>query len=243
MTTAASHQGHVQNHPVVSDHEWLDARRALLEKEKRLTRLRDEVSRERRALPWQRVDRDYVFVAPSDRVSLDDLFEDRSQLIVYHFMFGPTWTEGCKSCSFWMDNLSGAVVHLKHRDTTVVAVSRAPLAQLEAFKQRMGWTFTWVSSSECDFNYDYGVSFTPEQTASDEALYNFGTSRFPEEEAPGISVFIRAEDGHIYHTYSCYARGLDAVNGAYQLLDLTPKGRDEDGLRYTMEWLRHHDRY
>ena len=230
-------------HRVVSREEWLVARRQHLVREKEFTRLRDQLSRERRELPWVKVDKDYVFDGPHGREALADLFAGRSQLIVYHFMFDPSWEEGCKSCSFWADNFDGIAVHLNHRDTSLVLVSRAPLATLEAFRQRMGWRVTWVSSSPTDFNRDYHVSFTPTELEQGRAHYNYATGRFPVAEAPGISVFTRTADGAIYHTYSCYARGLDMLNGAYQLLDLVPKGRDEAGLTSTMEWLRHHDRY
>jgi predicted dithiol-disulfide oxidoreductase (DUF899 family) len=226
----------------VSRDEWLHARTALLAREKALTRLRDEVSRERRALPWVRIEKDYVFDAPRGPMSLADLFDGRSQLLVYHFMFDPSWTDGCKSCSFWADNYNGVVVHLAHRDVTMVTVSRAPLPTLEAFKARMGWTFPWVSSHGSDFNHDFHVTFTDDERRGD-VDYNYQRQSFGSPEAPGASVFARDADGAVYHTYSCYSRGLDAMNGAYQWLDLTPKGRDEEGLRSTMAWLRHHDRY
>jgi predicted dithiol-disulfide oxidoreductase (DUF899 family) len=230
-------------HRVVSRKEWIDARRQHLAREKEFTRLRDTLSRERRDLPWVKVDTPYVFDGSAGRESLADLFEGRSQLIVYHFMFDPSWDEGCKSCSFWVDNFDGIVVHLGHRDASLALVSRAPLATLEAYRRRMGWRVKWVSSHGCDFNRDYHVSFTPEELQGGQAYYNYANRGFPAPEAPGISVFFKDADGAIYHTYSCYARGLDMVNGAYQLMDLLPKGRDEAGLSYTMEWLRHHDRY
>jgi predicted dithiol-disulfide oxidoreductase (DUF899 family) len=228
---------------VVSREEWIAARRQHLAREKELTRLRDEVSRERRALPWVKVEKRYVFEAPTGQESLTDLFEGRSQLIVQHFMFDPSWDEGCKSCSFWVDSFDGIVVHLNERDVSFALVSRAPLATLEAYRQRMGWRVKWVSSFHSDFNRDYHVSFTPQELESGQAYYNYTTGSFPVPEAPGISVFHKDADGALYHTYSCYSRGLDALNGAYQLLDLVPKGRDEAGLSYSMEWLRHHDRY
>ncbi len=233
----------MQSHPVVTTEQWLEARKALLAKEKELTRLRDELGRQRRELPWVEVEKRYVFDGPGGKETLADLFEGRGQLIVYHFMFDPEWREGCKSCSFWADNFNGIVVHLGQRDVTLVAVSRAPLAKLEPFKQRMGWSFKWVSSEGSDFNYDYGVSFTPETRAAGGAPYNFGTQRFNGSEAPGISVFLKEADGAIYHTYSTYARGLDMVNGAYHFLDLVPKGRDEEELPYPMAWVRLKDRY
>lgn len=233
----------MKNHKVVSREEWLVARKEHLAKEKELTRLRDQLSRERRDLPWVKVDKEYVFAGPKGRETLSDLFEGRSQLLVYHFMFDPGWSEGCKSCSFWADNYNDIIVHLHHRDVTVVTISRAPLEKLEAFKKRMGWGFKWVSSLETDFNRDYHVSFTPEERAKGEMYYNYRLCNFPSSEGPGISVFYKEQEGRVFHTYSCYARGLDMVNGAYHLLDLVPKGRDEAALRSTMAWLRHHDKY
>jgi predicted dithiol-disulfide oxidoreductase (DUF899 family) len=230
-------------HRVVAREEWIAARRQHLAREKEFTRLRDELSRERRELPWVKVDKPYVFDGPGGRESLADLFGGRSQLIVQHFMFDPSWEEGCKSCSFWVDNFDGIVVHLNHRDTSLVLVSRAPLAILDAYRRRMGWRVKWVSSFDTDFNRDYHVTFTPEELQARRAYYNYANGGFPVSEAPGISVFSRDADGAIYHTYSCYARGLDMLNGAYHLMDLLPKGRDEAGLAHSMEWLRHHDRY
>jgi predicted dithiol-disulfide oxidoreductase (DUF899 family) len=222
--------------------DWLAARRELLEREKALTRVSDELARQRRALPWARIDKQYSFETGEGTRTLAELFDGRSQLLVYHFMFGPDWTEGCKSCSFWADTFDGAIVHLGQRDVTMLCVSRAPLARLEAYKARMGWSFPWVSSLGSDFNFDFGVSFTEEQRA-DGAEYNFRWIEQPwGDELPGLSAFA-LEDGVVYHTYSCYARGLDAINGAYQLLDRAPGGRDEDGLAYTMSWLRRHDEY
>jgi predicted dithiol-disulfide oxidoreductase (DUF899 family) len=229
-------------HRVVSRDEWLAARTQHLAKEKEFTRLRDELSRARRELPWARVDKEYAFDTTTGPKSLADLFEGRSQLIVYHFMFGPDWSEGCPSCSFWADNFAGAIVHLNHRDVTMIAISRAPLEKLLAYRERMGWRFEWVSSFGNDFNRDFGVTFSPEQIAQGAAAYNFGTTKFSGEEAPGISVFQRSGD-EVFHTYSCYARGLDILNGAYHYLDLVPKGRDESDLPYTMAWLRRHDKY
>jgi predicted dithiol-disulfide oxidoreductase (DUF899 family) len=229
------------NHSVVSRDEWLAARKRHLAKEKEFTRLRDELSRQRRELPWVRVQKQYLFDAPGGKQTLSDLFGGSSQLIVYHFMFGPDWGEGCKSCSFWADNFNGIIVHLKHRDVAMVAVSKAPLDKLEGFRKRMGWGFKWVSSYGNEFNEEFHVSFTPEEMSKGEVYYNYGLQRFPSEEAPGISVFCKDETGEIYHTYSCYARGLDMLNGAYHYLDLVPKGRDEQG--NIMAWLRLHDRY
>ena len=233
----------MKTHPVVSRDEWLTARKDFLAKEKEFTRLRDQLSQQRRDLPWVRVDKDYVFDGPHGKESLSDLFEGRHQLIVYHFMFHPSWEDGCKSCSFWADNYRGIIVHLKHRDVTLVTVSKAPLAKLDSFKQRMAWDFKWVSSFGNDFNRDYHVSFTPEDMDRGEVDYNYRLTTFPVEEAPGISVFFKDQEQRIFHTYSCYARGLDMLNGAYHYLDLVPKGRDEAGLSSTMAWLRHHDNY
>jgi predicted dithiol-disulfide oxidoreductase (DUF899 family) len=230
-------------HAVVSRDEWIAARKQHLAREKELTRLRDQLSRERRDLPWERVDKTYVFEGPRGRETLADLFEGRSQLIVQHFMFDPSWDEGCKSCSFWVDNFNDVTVHLNHRDVSFVLVSKAPLATLEAYRKRMGWTVKWVSSFDTDFNRDYGVSFTDEERAEQRAYYNYAMTTFPAPEAPGISVFYKDEQATVFHTYSCYARGLDMLNGAYHLLDLVPKGRDEEGLPHGMAWLRHHDRY
>jgi predicted dithiol-disulfide oxidoreductase (DUF899 family) len=230
-------------HRVVSREEWIAARTRHLEKEKELTRLRDQLSQERRELPWVKVDKPYVFEGPQGKETLADLFEGRRQLIVEHFMFDPSWDEGCKSCSFWVDNFNGVDVHLNHRDVSFVLVSRAPIATLMAYRQRMGWGVKWVSSLHTDFNRDYHVTFTPEELATKQVYYNYARGPFPAPEAPGLSVFYKDPDGAIYHTYSCYARGLDMLNGAYHLLDLVPKGRDEAGLSYSMEWLRHHDRY
>lgn len=228
---------------VVSREEWLAARIDLLEAEKEFTRLRDRLSQDRRALPWVKVDKAYTFDGPQGEESLADLFDGRSQLIVYHFMYGPDWDEGCPSCSFWADNFDGIDVHLEHRDITLIAVSRAPLSILDAYKQRMGWTFKWVSSLGSDFNYDYHVSFTPDEMERGEAIYNYRIVPVSVDELPGISVFYRDENGDIFHTYSAYARGVDMINGAYQLMDLAPKGRDEDDLPYNMAWLRRHDQY
>lgn len=231
------------NHPVVSRDQWIAERKALLAREKELTRLRDQIARERRALPWVRVEKNYVFDTPQGARTLADLFEGRCQLLVQHFMFGPGWEEGCKSCSFMADHNDGANMHLAQRDITLLAVSRAPLADIERFRQRMGWQFNWVSSYGNDFNYDFGVSFTPEEMARGEVYYNYVMQSFPSEEAPGISVFYKDDAGDIFHTYSTYGRGVEVMMGAYNLMDLTPKGRDEDKLSYGMEWVRHHDRY
>jgi predicted dithiol-disulfide oxidoreductase (DUF899 family) len=218
------------------------ARLDLLAREKELNRLRDELAAQRRQLPWVRLDKDYEFDGPDGRLSMLDLFGDRSQLIVYHFMLGPGWVEGCPSCSFWADSFDGTPVHLANRDAALVAVSRAPLAEIEAYRQRMGWSFRWVSSAPSDFNFDFGVSSTPEHQAAGSE-YNFRHVDEPMEESPGLSIFARDEAGQVYHTYSAYSRGLDPINSSYQLLDLTPKGRDEQDLPWTMAWLRRHDSY
>ena len=233
----------MQTNDVVSREEWQKARLDHLKHEKELTRRREQLAAERRGLPWVRIEKSYLFDGPEGRESLADLFAGRDQLIVYHFMLGPGWDEGCKSCSFWADNYQGAIVHLAARDATLVTVSRAPLREIEAFRKRMGWSFKWVSSHDSDFNFDFNVSFTRAELEGDGALYNFETIRFRGEEAPGLSVFARGDDGELYHTYSSYSRGLDTLYGAYQLLDVCPKGRDEDGLDYSMSWLRLHDSY
>jgi predicted dithiol-disulfide oxidoreductase (DUF899 family) len=233
----------MQPHKVVSREEWIEARKAHMAREKEFTRARDLLAEERRALPWVKVDKDYAFDGPNGKVRLADLFKGRPQLVVQHFMFAPDWDAGCKSCSFWADGFERMIPHLAARDTTLVAVSRAPLAKLEAFKQRMGWTFDWYSSEGGDFNYDFAVSFTLEEIKAGHVRYNFGTSGFGIEDAPGISVFFRDEQGNIFNTYSCFARGLDMMNAAYHYLDLTPLGRHEQGLPYPMDWVRLRDQY
>jgi predicted dithiol-disulfide oxidoreductase (DUF899 family) len=228
---------------VVSQDGWLAARKQHLKKEKEFTRLGDKLSAERRELPWVKVEKNYVFDTPKGKETLADLFAGRSQLIVYHFMFGPDWEEGCKSCSFLSDHSDGGTVHLAHRDVTFVVVSRAPLPKLEAFKKRMGWRFKWVTSYGNDFNFDYHVSFTKDEMAKGKVYYNYGMTEFSTDEAPGLSVFYKTEAGDIFHTYSAYARGLDLLVGTYNYLDLVPKGRDEAELPWTMAWVRHHDKY
>ena len=230
-------------HAIASRDEWLKARMALLEREKAFTRERDALSRERRALPWVEIAKPYDFDTETGRKTLAQLFGGHGQLVVYHFMFGPDWQQACKSCSFWADNFDRIVVHLAARDVTLVAVSRAPLERLTAFKQRMGWSFDWVSSHDSDFNYDFDVSFSDETLKSGASYYNYRTGGFPADEAPGISVFTKDGNGTVYHTYSTYARGLDMMNTAYHYLDLVPKGRDEDALDMTMAWVRLHDEY
>ena len=230
-------------HPIVSPKEWLPARQALLAKEKEFSRQRDVLSAARRELPWVKVEKAYVFDGPGGQETLADLFDGRSQLIVYHFMMGPDWEEGCKSCSFLADHFDGGVVHLEQRDTTFVVVSRAELPKIEVFKKRMGWRFKWVSSYGSNFNRDYHVTFTDDEISNASAYYNYKKGTFPSDEAPGLSVFTKDAGGDVFHTYSSYARGLDMLLGAYNFLDLVPKGRDEAALQWSMEWVRHHDRY
>jgi predicted dithiol-disulfide oxidoreductase (DUF899 family) len=228
-------------HQTVSHNDWTAARLAFLEKEKAFTHARDELSAARRALPWEKVETDYLFEDERGSVGFADLFRGRSQLIVYHFMFGPDWEAGCKSCTFWADNFERNTVHLRARDTNLVLISRAPIDKLLAYRKRMGWTMEWVSSLNNSFNQDFAVSFPKDQDRADNN-YNFGTVHFDGEEAPGLSVFAK-DNGAIFHTYSTYARGLDMLNAGYQLLDLVPKGRDEDALDFSMAWLRRRDEY
>ena len=229
------------NREVVTEAEWLIARRDLLTREKESTRQRDALSAARRALPMVKIDKEYVFDGPNGKETLADPFDGRSQLIVYHFMFGPDWEEGCKSCSYLADHFDGANWHLPHRDATFVAISRAPLSKLQVYQKRMGWRFKWLSSEKNDFNFDYHVSFTKEQ-AKGKAYYNYRTDEFRMDELPGLSVFYKDENGDVFHTYSTYARGLDILVGAYNFLDLTPKGRNENS-DSTMDWVRRHDEY
>jgi len=229
-------------HTIVSQAEWLAARKALLAREKEFSKARDQLSAARRALPWVKVDKTYVFDGPAGKEALAELFNGKSQLLVYHFMLGPGWVQGCPSCSFLADHFDGAVAHLAQRDVTLVVVSRAPLAEIDAYKKRMGWRFKWVSSYGSDFNRDYHVSFSKDEMAG-EVEYNYAMGKFPSEEAPGISAFIKNEAGEVFHTYSAYARGLDILIGTYHFLDFAPKGRDEDGLPWTMAWVRRHDEY
>jgi len=232
-----------RDHTIVSADEWLKARMDLLAKEKEFTRLRDELSRRRRGLPWEQVDKQYVFDGPQGKETLADLFDNRSQLIVYHFMFDPSWEAGCRHCSWWADNFERNVIHLNHRDVSLVAISHAPLSKIEAFKKRMGWTFKWVSAADTDFNYDYHVSFRPDEIASGEIYHNYRPKKSSMGEVAGISVFYKDESGNVFHTYSCYERGLDMINAGYHLLDLAPKGRDEDSLQFPQAWVRYHDSY
>jgi predicted dithiol-disulfide oxidoreductase (DUF899 family) len=228
---------------VVSAEKWLAARRELLRHEKEFTRLQDEINARRRALPWVRVTKPYTFESPRGKVPLADLFAGRSQLIVQHFMLGPGWEEGCKSCSFMMDHFNPTVPHLKARDVAFAAISHAPLAEILPFKQRMGWDVNWVSSHGTGFNQDFHVSFTEEEIERGGVYYNYGKMDFPKTEAPGISVFARDAKGTVYHTYSTFGRGVEVVMTTYDLLDLVPKGRDEENDEYGMSWVRHHDRY
>jgi predicted dithiol-disulfide oxidoreductase (DUF899 family) len=226
--------------PRIASHaEWLAARKALLAEEKAFTKARDALSAKRREMPWVKVEKNYVFTGPKGKESLSDLFEGRSQLIVYHFMYGPDWEQGCKSCSFWADNFNGIIAHLNQRDVSMVVTSTAPVATLQAFASRMGWDFKWLSSGGTTFNQDYGVSPAPGKKLD----YNYGAAIKDMTEMPGVSVFARDKTGAIHHTYSTYGRGLDMLNGAYHLLDLVPKGRDEEGLPFTMSWLKHRDSY
>jgi len=227
---------------VVSAAVWLVARKDLLNREKEFSRQRDALSAARRKLPLVKVEKEYAFEGPDGQETLADLFEDRSQLIIYHFMLGPGWEEGCKSCSYLADHFDGANWHLPHRDTTLVVISRAPLSEIQAYKKRMGWRFKWVSSYGSDFNFDYHVSFSEREEKKSKVHYNYETVEFTSDELPGLSVFYKGEDGHVFHTYSTYARGLDQLVGTYNFLDLTPKGRDEDPAD-TMSWVRRHDQY
>jgi len=229
-------------HKVVSRDEWIAARKAHLANEKALTKARDRLSAERRALPWVKVEKNYVFDTPEGKKTLGDFFDGRSQLIVYHFMLGPDWGEGCPSCSYLADHFDGAALHLAHRDVTLLAASRAPLSEIEAYKKRMGWKFKWVSSFGNDFNHDFHVSFSKDEMAKG-AEYNYTVDKIPSEELPGLSAFIRDENGKVFHTYSSYARGLDTLVGTYNFLDMAPKGRDEGALPWTMAWVRRHDEY
>ncbi len=229
-------------HKIVSQDQWLAARKALLAKEKEFTKARDALSKQRRDLPWVKIDKNYAFDGPAGKQSLAELFDGRGQLIVYHFMLGPGWRDGCPSCSFLADHFDGANIHLAQRDVTLVVASRAPLAEIEAYQKRMGWKFKWLSSFGGDFNFDFHVSFSPEQKAAG-AEYNYATGKIPAEELPGLSVFAKNEAGEVFHTYSSYARGLDILLGAYNFLDFAPKGRDEQGLPWSMAWVKRHDEY
>jgi predicted dithiol-disulfide oxidoreductase (DUF899 family) len=243
MTIAMTAAARAAKHPLASREAWLTERKKLLAREKEVLRLQDELARERRTLPWVRIDKAYVFDTPDGPRSLAELFDGRSQLLVQHFMFAPGWEQGCASCSYMADHSDGMTAHLAQRDISFVATSRAPLAEIERFRQRMGWRFRWVSSYGSDFNRDFHVSFAPEQRSGGEVYYNYGMRAFPQEEAPGVSAFCRDAAGGVFHTYSTYGRGVEVMMGSYRMMDLTPKGRDEDALPYTMAWVRHHDRY
>lgn len=241
MDRAIKEEVQITDHSVVSPDEWLSARKLLLAKEKDFTKLRDELSQQRRDLPWESVTKDYAFEGSAGKQTLSELFDGRSQLIVYHFMFAPEWDAGCPHCSFWADNFNGMIVHLHQRDTTMVAISRAPYGKLAAYEKRMGWNFRWLSSGGTDFNYDYYASFSPEQVASKKALYNYSTQDPKGTDHAGVSIFLKDGTGSMFHTYSAFARGIDLVNTAYNYLDLTPKGRDE-GAR-SQFWVKRHDEY
>jgi predicted dithiol-disulfide oxidoreductase (DUF899 family) len=231
-------------HKVVSKDEWNKILEEHIKKEKKMMKLRDELSKELRSLPWVKVEKNYVFDGPYGKTSLSDLFAGRSQLIVKHFMMGPGWAEGCVGCSFTSDHIGGVLPHLENHDVSYVAVSRAPMQEIEAFKRRMGWDFRWVSSFDSDFNYDFNVSFTPEQIAEGNMYYNFAYINAPMEELSGFSIFYKDEKGDIYRTYSVYGRGEELALTTYAFLDLTPKGRNEQGGRANLtNWVRHHDRY
>jgi len=240
MATTATE---IKSPKVVSHDEWVDARKQFLKKEKEFTRQRDEISRLRRELPWEKVEKNYEFETPGSKLSLAELFGGRSQLVIYHFMLGPGWKEGCPSCSYISDHFDGMTIHLANRDVTLAVVSRAPISEIETFKKRMGWKFRWVSSNSSDFNFDYQVSITPDEVGKKQVYCNYEMMEFPAEERPGLSVFAKDASGAVFHTYSSYARGLDILVGAYNFLDLVPKGRDEAGLKHTMAWVRHHDKY
>jgi predicted dithiol-disulfide oxidoreductase (DUF899 family) len=240
----------------VTHDEWVKARKELLAKEKEFTRQRDELSRLRRELPWERIEKNYVFQGPRGKETLADLFGDKSQLVIYHFMLGPGWKEGCPSCSFLADHFAGPMIHLPHRDVNMAVVSRAPIAEIDAYKKRMGWDFEWVSSHGSDFNMDYQVSNPDEKVTigaagasagglapKQKVYYNYDMMEFPGDERPGLSVFYKDEAGNVFHTYSTYTRGLDILLGTYNILDMVPKGRDEEGLEWSMAWVRRHDQY
>lgn len=232
----------VKEHKVVSQEAWLTARKRLLVKEKRFSRLRDQLNQQRRDLPWVKVKKEYIFDGPGGNQTLKELFCGTSQLIVYHFMFGPGWGQGCQHCSFWADHYDSVNIHLGQRDTTLVVVSRAPLSEIEPFKKRMGWRFNWLSSNQSDFNFDFNVSFTPEQIKSGTSVYNYGQLGMDTEEREGVSAFYKDMKGDVYHTYSSYARGIDLLNTTYNFLDLTAKGRDENP-DDRQDWVRYHDEY
>ena len=233
----------LDNHQIVSKNEWIAARKVLLKKEKEFTALRDQLSHQRRDLPWVAVDKEYVFDGPNGKETLSELFDGRSQLLVYHLMYDPMWDAACPSCSFWADNFNDIIVHLNQRDVTMIAISKAPYNKIDAYKKRLGWDFKWVSSFDTDFNFDYYVSFTPEELAKKKAFYNFISQDPGTSEREGVSVFYKDTIGRVFHTYSAYERGIDILNNTYNYLDLVPKGRDEDGYDFPMTWVRRHDEY
>ena len=232
----------VKEHKVVSQKEWLAARKRLLVKEKKFSKLRDQMNQQRRDLPWVKVEKEYAFDTAQGKQTLADLFGGKSQLIVYHFMFGPGWGDGCPHCSFWADHYDSVNLHLGQRDTTLAVVSRAPLKEIAPFKKRMGWRFNWASSNGSDFNFDFNVSFTPEELKSGTAVYNYAPLDMDIDEREGVSAFYKDKKGDIYHTYSAYARGIDLMNTTYNFLDLTAKGRDENP-DARQNWVRYHDEY
>jgi predicted dithiol-disulfide oxidoreductase (DUF899 family) len=242
MKLMESKTGLMEDREIVSEADWVVARKDLLTREKEFSRQRDALSAARHSLPWVKIDKKYVFDGPKGKETLAELFDGRSQLIVYHFMLGPGWGEGCKSCSYLADHFDGANRHLPHRDVTFVVISRAPLSEIEAYQKRMGWRFKWLSSHDNEFNFDYHVSFTKEEEKANKVYYNYGTGEFMSDELPGLSVFYKDENGDVFHTYSTYARGLDMLVGTYNFLDLVPKGRDEN-TESTMDWVRRHDEY
>ena len=233
----------LDNHKIVSQSEWMEARKDLLVKEKEFTIFRDQLNQKRRDLPWVQVNKEYVFDGPDGKQNLSELFDGRSQLIVYHFMFGPSWDAGCPSCSFWADNFNKIIIHLNQRDVTMIAVSRATYDKIAAYQKRMGWDFNWISSYDNEFNFDYHVSFTQEELAKKETFYNYVAQDTGVSEKEGVSVFFKNHSGQIFHTYSTYARGIDMLNVAYNYLDLVPKGRDEEGHEFLQSWVRRHDEY
>jgi predicted dithiol-disulfide oxidoreductase (DUF899 family) len=240
MQTASKVNAGFGDHAVATHSEWLAAARELVAQEKAFTRERDKLSAKRRDMPWVEVDKLYTFHTPEGEKTLGDLFEGKSQLMVYHYMFAPGWDEGCPGCSFVSDHIDGALPHVESKDVKYVAVSRAPLAEFLPFKERMGWKFDWVSSAGTTFNYDFGVSFLPDDLSSGNVLYNYTEQKLKSQEQPGLTVFVKSPDGRIFRTYSTYERGLDLLLNAYNLLDLTPKGRDEAG---AMDWVKFHDQY
>lgn len=231
----------LEDHKIVSEDKWLEARKQFLAKEKEFTRLRDQLNQQRRDLPWKAVDKQYIFDGPDGKQTLSELFDGRSQLIVYHFMFDPDWEAACPHCSFWADNFNEIIVHLNHRDVTMIAVSHASYSKISEYKKRMGWSFKWVSSHDTGFNFDCHVSFTKKEVDEKQAFYNFKLQDSFDTEREGVSVFYKDQTGKVFHTYSTYARGIDLLNTAYNYLDLTPKGRDENG--QGQFWVRRHDEY